>query len=113
MTLDDITSLLPKSARDSEEEDSRPSLIRSCTASREALLQDFREFDKDDSGEITLNEFIAVMQRDCPGHGDFAEQEAALVEMFQTFDVDGDGTVCYKECAKSFDPGLTLHTVVK
>ena len=67
--------------------------------SAEELQDLIREYDKDDSGTIELNEFMKLMTNK------IKEQEEVnqLIEMFEVFDRNGDGLLSKDEIKNLFD----------
>ena len=55
------------------------------------------------NGQITFDEFVAIMKR--PQDGIVPEwEDAHLIELFQEMDADGGGTVSYHEFAARWTP---------
>jgi len=107
---EDILSLLSSGATEEEaKKDSEPqkkappkALDRMTSATKLELEKDFRQFDKNGDGSITLDEFITIMHMDVSGHETPAFDDAELVALFEAMDTDGGGTVCYAEFAEQW-----------
>ena len=103
VSMDHVTKALDPGHPDAEEgaeevdnsSKSKPVLERMCTVTRAELDHDFAHFDKNGDGNISLDEFIKIMNHKNPDPFDDAE----LVALFQEMDVDGGGSVCYHEFA--------------
>merc|ERR1712070_936877 len=103
ITVEDVNKCHERRAaaasKEAEDEDKRgkhhPVLDKMCTATRADLEHDFARFDGNGDGNISLNEFVEIMNRNNPD----PYEESELVALFQAMDKDGGGSVCYHEFA--------------
>lgn len=86
---------------------------------KRAVERSFGDFDTDQSKSVTINEFIAALERygmhvsgRRPGAGGLPM--GVVQALFDKYDVDSSGTIDYKEvCAVEFGCSIVSHASLR